>query len=329
MSKILVTGGCGFIGSNFIKMLLETTSDEVVNVDKQTYAGRGKNLEHMGLDRNPRLKSYLADICWEEMIDRIFDIERPDMVVHFAAESHVDNSINGPKIFTRSNVFGTQVLLEAARKYEVEKFLHISTDEVYGSLGKDSPSSLEDDKLDPRSPYSASKAAAEHLVRAYNETYNLPILITRSSNNYGPYHFPEKLIPKFVTNLIQGKKVPLMWSDDNPGLNVRDWLHVEDNCRAIYLVLTKGKIGETYNIAGESERTNLEITKSLLFEFGLGEDMIERVPHRAGHDFRYSIDCKRLKDLGFMHKYKSIENGLKQTIDWYKKNEDWWGPLVK
>ncbi len=249
------------------------------------------------------------------------------MVVNFAAETHVDNSIEGPSVFAKTNVLGTQVLLDAARRCNVSRFLHVSTDEVYGSLDNSSRSSIETDKLDPRSPYSASKAAAEHLVKAYFETYNLPILITRSSNNYGPYQFPEKLLPKFITNLIEGKKVPLMWSEDNPGLNVRDWLHVEDNCLAIYLVLTRGVLGEIYNIAGGCEQTNYSITKFLLSQFNAGEEMIEKVPHRKGHDFRYSIDCSKLKRLGFEHKYKDLASGLKQTIEWYKHNQSWWRPL--
>ncbi len=327
MKKILVTGGCGFIGSNFIKFILDNTDFFVINIDKHTYAGKGDNLKHMGIENNPRYKFYLADIILETTMHRIFEIEKPNYVVNFAAESHVDNSIEGPFIFTKSNVLGTHVLLEAARNNDVERFLHVSTDEVYGSLDKDSPSSLENHKLDPRSPYSASKTAAEHIVKAYHETYKLPIIITRSSNNYGPYQFPEKLVPKFVTNLIDGKKVPLMWSDDNPGMNVRDWLHVEDNCKGIYLILERGKIGEIYNIAGENEFTNLEVTRTMLFDFGFGDEMINRVPHRKGHDFRYSIDCSKLKELGFEHKYRNFKIGLKQTIQWYKENESWWRPL--
>ncbi len=327
MKKILVTGGCGFIGSNFIKFILDNTNFYIINIDKHTYAGKGNNLKHMRVEENIKYKFYLADITSQEIINRIFEIEKPNFVVNFAAESHVDNSIEGPFIFTKSNILGMHVLLEAARIHGVEKFLHVSTDEVYGSLNIDSSSSLENHKLDPRSPYSASKAAAEHIVKAYYETYKLPIIITRSSNNYGPYQFPEKLVPKFVTNLIDGKKVPLMWSDDNPGMNVRDWLHVEDNCRAIIFVLEKGQIGETYNIAGENEFTNLEVTKLMLSDLGFGEEMIQRVQHRKGHDFRYSIDCSKLKQLGFEHKYKDFKQGLKQTIQWYKENESWWRPI--
>jgi len=327
MKKILVTGGCGFIGSNFIKFILDNTNFYIINIDKHTYAGKGNNLKHMRVKENIKYKFYLADITSQEIINRIFEIEKPNFVVNFAAESHVDNSIEGPFIFTKSNILGMHVLLEAARIHGVEKFLHVSTDEVYGSLNIDSSSSLENHKLDPRSPYSASKAAAEHIVKAYYETYKLPIIITRSSNNYGPYQFPEKLVPKFVTNLIDGKKVPLMWSDDNPGMNVRDWLHVEDNCRAIIFVLEKGQIGETYNIAGENEFTNLEVTKLMLSDLGFGEEMIQRVQHRKGHDFRYSIDCSKLKQLGFEHKYKDFKQGLKQTIQWYKENESWWRPI--
>ncbi|MCU0642496.1 MAG: dTDP-glucose 4,6-dehydratase [archaeon] len=328
--KVLVTGGCGFIGSNFVKYVLENfKNDKIVNVDKKTYAGGGNNVEHMGLDAHPNYIFYNADICDRKKMEEIFEKERPEIVVNFAAESHVDRSITHPEQFVMSNVFGVFNLLEAARKTGIKLFVQISTDEVYGSLSNNSPSSKESDLLKPRSPYSASKAAAEHLAMSYFHTYNLPVIVTRSSNNYGPYQFPEKLIPLFATNLIDGKKVPLMYSKENPGLNVRDWLHVEDNCAAIWHIIQKGKYGETYNIAGNHEKTNIEITKSILSSMGLGEEMIEFVPHRLGHDFRYSISDEKLRGLGFEKKHGDFEKALKDTIIWYKKNENWWRPLKK
>lgn len=326
--KILVTGGCGFIGTNFIKFILESTPHSIINIDNLTYAAKGNNLKFLGLENNSAYKFYKGDITNKNLIDEIFVNEKPDYVVNFAAESHVDNSISGPLIFSNTNVYGTHVLLEAARKVNIKKFLHISTDEVYGSLTNEILSSIESDKLDGRSPYSASKVAAEQLVNAYFHTFNLPVVISRSSNNYGPFQFPEKLVPKFITNLIDGKKVPLMWSQDNPGMNLRDWLHVYDNCRALYLILLSGKVGEIYNVAGENEKTNIEITKSLLSEFNYGEEMIEKVEHRKGHDFRYSINCDKLKSLGFLHKYKNLDEGMQQTVNWYKINQDWWRPLI-
>jgi len=249
--KILITGGCGFIGSNFIKKVLEKIEDvSLVNIDKETYAGRGKNIEHMGLAEDHRYKFYKADICDKDEIEKILNIEKPEIVVNFAAESHVDRSINNPLEFVKTNILGVGNMLEASRKNDVKLFVQISTDEVYGSLTNKSPSSKEEDTLNPRSPYSASKAAAEHLVLSYFYTYGLPVIITRSSNNYGPYQFPEKLIPLFVSNLIDNKKVPLMYSEENPGLNIRDWLYVEDNCEAILQLVQKGSAtGEIYNIS--------------------------------------------------------------------------------
>tara|TARA_Y100000034_G_C6908865_1_gene422658 strand:- start:260 stop:1240 length:981 start_codon:yes stop_codon:yes gene_type:complete len=324
--KILVTGGAGFIGSNFIRYTLQNYPEyEIINIDKLTYCGNLDNLKE--IENHPNYKFVQGDICDEQVVNDI--MQNVDIVVHFAAESHVDNSIKDPFIFTKTNVIGTHILLEAARKNNIKRFLHISTDEVYGSLKSDSQSSVETDNLDPRSPYSASKAAAEHIVRAYFETYKLPVVITRSSNNYGPYQYPEKLIPLFTTNLIDGKKVPLMWSDDNPGMNIRDWLHVIDNCRAFHIVLEKGELGEIYNVAGENERTNLKITRGILSNFNYGDEMIQRVEHRKGHDFRYSVNCDKLKKLGFVHKYKDFESGLKQTVQWYKDNDQWWRKLKK
>jgi dTDP-glucose 4,6-dehydratase len=262
-------------------------------------------------------------------MSEVFEKEKPDIVVNFAAESHVDRSIKNPEQFVMTNVFGTFNLLELAKKSGTKLFLQVSTDEVYGSLTSKCSRSKEGDLLKPRSPYSASKAAAEHLAMSYFHTYNFPIIITRSSNNYGPYQFPEKLIPLFITNLIEGKKIPLMHSKENPGLNVRDWLHVEDNCRAIWHIIQKGKHGEAYNIAGNNEKTNIEITKMLLGSMGCSEERIEFIPHRSAHDFRYAISDEKLRALGFNGKHNDVEKALKDTIAWYKSNENWWRPLKK
>lgn len=328
--KAIVTGGCGFIGSNFIRHLLkENLVTSVVNIDKQTYAGLGKNLEHMGLNEDPRYNLYIKDISDAECIEKIFQQENPDFVFNFAAESHVDRSIVDANPFRKSNFEGTGVLLDAAIRHNIRKFIQISTDEVYGSLKKEDPSSLEKDAKHPRSMYSASKSGAEDLAIAAFETHKLPVVITRSSNNYGPYQFPEKLLPLFITNLLQGKKVPLMWSNSNPGLNIRDWLHVGDNCKAIWLISQMGKEGEAYNISGENERTNIEITRMLLKEFNYGEEMIEKINHRQGHDFRYSIDATKLKSLGFKYEHTDLKMEISILGNWYKQNKSWWLPLIK
>jgi dTDP-glucose 4,6-dehydratase len=331
--KVLVTGCCGFIGSNFINYLLtdkEVQKDlEIINLDKQTYAGLGKNLEHMHLNKKPNYKFFKVDICNKAEIEKIFSQEKPELIINFAAESHVDRSIVDAEAFRQSNFEGTGVLLDTSIRHNVSKFVQISTDEVYGSLGNEDRSSLESDPKYPRSAYSASKSGAEDLSIAAFETHKLPIVITRSSNNYGPYQFPEKILPLFITNLIQGKKVPLMWSPENPGLNVRDWLHVEDNCRAIWFIAKKGIPGQVYNISGENEKTNIAITKMLLKEFGVGEEMIEKVAHRKGHDFRYSIDNTKLKKLGFKYRHLDLEKEIKILVKWYRENENWWRPLKK
>ena len=327
--KILVTGGSGFIGSNFIKKALTETEDiEIINIDKQTYAGIGENIKHMKLPKNSRYKFFKIDICDAENINEIFQSESPDVVINFAAESHVDRSIEEPSEFVKTNVLGTGILLEAAKRISIKLFIQISTDEVYGSLTDKSPSSKEKDILDPRSPYSASKSAAEHLAMSYFHTHKLPIIITRSSNNYGPYQFPEKLIPLFITNLIDQKKVPLMYSEENPGLNVRDWLYVEDNCDAILKLITQGIPGEIYNISGGNETTNVEITKKILEQMNMGPEMIEHIPHRKGHDFRYSINDSKLKETTSFTQ-KNFSEALEETVKWYKNNPKWWRQIKK
>lgn len=328
--KILVTGGCGFIGSNFIRYLLTIpgirTPLTVVNLDNQTYAGRGKNIEHMGL--SPKKYSFIkGDICDKSLVERVFAEEKPELVFHFAAESHVDRSIQSSDDFVMTNVVGTANLLEAAKKIKVQRFVQISTDEVYGSIEKGS--FPETAPLNPSSSYSASKAAADLLALSYFKTHQLPVVITRSANNYGPYQFPEKLLPLFITNLIDRIKVPLMWSPENPGLNERDWLHVEDNCRAIWFVSQHGNEGGVYNIPGENERTNMEMTQMLLNCFCYGEEMIQRVPHRKAHDFRYSIDGTNLEALGFQYNHKDLKSEIQKLTEWYAQNQGWWRPLKK
>jgi len=329
--KILVTGGCGFIGSNFINYLLtdsEVNQDiNIINIDKQTYAGQGKNIEHLGLDKDPRYKFIKGDICDRSFIKRVFSEERPEIVFSFAAESHVDRSIKDSNDFIMSNVVGAVNIFDIARENQIKKVIQISTDEVFGSIRQGSFS--EADSLNSSSPYSASKASADILALSYFKTHGFPVIITRSANNYGPYQFPEKLLPFFITNLIDGKKVPLMWSPENPGLNVRDWLHVRDNCRAIWFVSQNGVPGEVYNIPGENEKTNIDITRMLLAYFNFGEEMIEKVAHRKAHDFRYSIRGDKLKELGFKYEHRDLKQGLEALCEWYKRNQDWWRPLLK
>lgn len=325
--RILITGGSGFIGSNFIRFLLKDSGEEnleICNFDKLTYAGQGKNIGHMGLSHDPRYTFIRGDVSIREQVEHALDLFDPSVIVNFAAESHVDRSISNSMDFVTSNVSGTVNLLDVSIG-KLEKFVQISTDEVYGSRKEGSFN--EDDLLNPSSPYSASKAAAEQFAVAYHKTHSAPVIITRSSNNYGPFQLPEKLIPLFITNLIDGKKVPLMWSEDNPGLNVRDWIHVEDNCRAIWHILNHGKVGEVYNIPGNSELNNLEITRAILYYFGKGDEMIEHMPHRKGHDFRYSISGDKLADLGFKVDPGSFYRRLDETCKWYEENQSWWRPL--
>lgn len=314
--KFLVTGGAGFIGSNFVHHILKKYPDyEIVNLDLLTYAGNLENLK--SLEGNTKHKFVKGDICDSELVDSL--VNDCDVIVHFAAESHVDRSILDASSFVRTNVIGTHTLLEAAKKYN-KRFHHVSTDEVFGSLKKEDPAFNENTPYDPRSPYSASKASSDHLVRAYFHTHNLPITISNCSNNYGSYHFPEKLIPLIITNLMEGKKIPIY----GDGMQVRDWLHVLDHCKAIDLIIHKGKIGETYCIGGRSEKPNIEVAMTILNILGLGEEMIEYVRDRKGHDRRYAIDISKIKNqLGWQPEV-SFEEGIKRTVDWFKENETWW-----
>ena len=315
MTKVLVTGGAGFIGSNFIKYMLEKHQDyEIINLDALTYCGNLENLED--IEDNPNYSFVKGNICDDELVDEV--VSEVDYIVHFAAESHVDRSIEDPQIFIKSNIIGTQVLLDAAKKYQIRKFLQVSTDEVYGSLGHEGYFT-EKTPLQANSPYSASKAGADLMVRAYGETFNLPINITRCSNNYGPYQFPEKLIPLMISNAIEDKELPIY----GDGKNIRDWLHVYDHCSAIDLVLHKGKLGEVYNIGGHNEKENIEIVKLILKELDKPESLIKFVKDRLGHDRRYAIDSTKIsKELGWKPKY-TFETGIVETIRWYLDNQDW------
>jgi len=316
--RILVAGGAGFIGSNFIRYILGAHGDwSVVNVDKLTYAGNLANLADMVGEA--RYRFHRADICDAAWIARIFAEETPEAVVNFAAETHVDRSIDDPALFLRTNILGTQVLLDAARKAKVARYLQISTDEVYGSLGATGRFS-EESPLKPNSPYAASKTSADLLVRAYGETFGLPVLVTRCSNNYGPYQFPEKLIPFFVTLLHEGKPVPVY----GDGMNVRDWIHVDDHSRAVEAVLLRGRPGGIYNVGGGNERTNIEITKLLIAAMGKDERSMKFVPDRPGHDRRYAIDDAKIRaELGVVPR-TPFEEGLRATVRWYIDNEPWW-----
>jgi dTDP-glucose 4,6-dehydratase len=324
MRNILVTGAAGFIGSNFVRMLLNRGEDvRLVAYDKLTYAGNLANLSDL-LEKHPdRLVFVKGDICDVEQVQSTWDERKVTEVVHFAAESHVDRSILGSGPFVQANVVGTQVLLDVAKAKGVEKFLYVSTDEVYGTLPEDKPEIkfTEETPLQPNSPYSASKAGGDCLVRSYFHTFHLPVLTTRCSNNYGPYHFPEKLIPLFVTNLMEGKKVPLY----GDGMNIRDWLYVEDHCDAIWTVLNKGRFGEVYNVGGNNEITNRVITETLIREMGKKwDDCVTYVKDRPGHDRRYAIDASKIKnELGWSPKYK-FEEAIKTTVQWYKDNQPWW-----
>ncbi|MFU1797151.1 dTDP-glucose 4,6-dehydratase [Paenibacillus azoreducens] len=318
--RLLVTGGAGFIGSNFILYMLRQHPDyHIVNVDSLTYAGNLENLE--AVENHPNYSFSKTDITDAKGVDQLFR-QGIDVVVNFAAESHVDRSILEPDIFVRTNVLGTQLLLDAAKKYGVSKFVQVSTDEVYGSLGK-TGLFTEETPLSPNSPYSASKAGGDVLVRAYHETYGLPVNITRCSNNYGPYQFPEKLIPLMISRALQDQPLPVY----GDGMNIRDWLYVEDHCSAIDLVIHSGRAGEVYNIGGNNERTNIHIVKEILKELGKPESLITYVEDRPGHDRRYGIDASKIiRELGWKPQY-DFETGIKETIRWYLNHEEWWSRI--
>ncbi len=318
MKKILVTGGAGFIGSNFIHYWLKNHSDdEIVNLDCLTYAGHLESLKDV--ENNSHYSFIKGDITSEEDVEKA--MAGVDIVVHFAALSHNDRANLEPLTAVKTNVLGTAILLNSALKHKVQRFHHVSTDEVYGHLGTDDPPFTDKTPYNPRAPYPASKAGSDHLVRAFFTTYNLPITITNCANNYGPYHDPEKLIPRFITNLLEGQKVPVM----GKGENIREWLHVEDHARAIDIVLQKGNLGETYLVQGE-ERTNIQVTLKLLEILGKDESFIEYIPDRLGHDFRYANDGTKIKQLGWEREH-DFEEWLEKTVQWYKENEWWWKPL--
>jgi dTDP-glucose 4,6-dehydratase len=317
--KLLVTGGAGFIGSNFIRYILQKYPDyRVINLDKLTYCGNIKNLSDVSGNKNYRFVK--GDIADTKVVDRLS--EGCDAIINFAAESHVDRSIMDPDSFIMTNVFGTHTLLQAAKKSGVKLFVQISTDEVYGSIT--AGAFKENDPLKPNSPYSATKASADLLTRSYFVTYGLPVVITRSSNNFGPYQYPEKVIPLFITNLLNDKKVPL-YAD---GMNVRDWLFVKDNCEGIDAVMHKGKPGQIYNIGGACEITNLDLTHLLLEVLGKDKSYIRHVKDRPGHDKRYALDITKMKSLGWKPRH-DFESALKLTVDWYKDNKAWWKALIK
>ena len=316
MSKtILITGGAGFIGSCFVRYMLKNHPDyKIINLDALTYAGNIENLDDVKDNRN--YKFVHGNICDKKLVSEL--VEQVDAIVNFAAESHVDRSITGPEIFIETNVKGTLNLLQAAKEFKIERYLQVSTDEVYGTLGK-TGYFTETTPLAPNSPYSASKASADMLVRAYHETYNMPVLTTRCSNNYGPYQYPEKLIPFFISKLLRGEKVPVY----GDGMNVRDWLYVYDHCSAIDTVLHKGRVGEVYNIGGHNEKTNMEITRLILDAMGKDETSIEYVKDRLGHDRRYAICNDKIQSEFGWKPSLTFEEGIKITIDWYLKNQDW------
>ena len=323
--NIIVTGGAGFIGGNFVYyMLKKRPQDRIICFDKLTYAG---NMETMAeAMKNDQFKFVRGDIADRQAVYKLFEAEKPDVIVNFAAESHVDRSIENPEIFLQTNVIGTSVLLDACRKYGIDRYHQVSTDEVYGDLPLDRPDLLftETTNLHTSSPYSASKASADLLVMAYHRTYKVPVTISRCSNNYGPFHFPEKLIPLMIINALADKKLPVY----GDGLNVRDWLYVEDHCAAINLILEKGKVGEVYNIGGHNERANIDVVKTILKQLGKGEDLIEYVGDRKGHDRRYAIDPTKIhNELGWLPETK-FEDGIKATVQWYLDNRQWWENII-
>ena len=318
MKTILVTGGAGFIGSNFVRYVFACTDDcRVVNLDLLTYAGNLENLK--GVDQDERYHFVRADIADQPSVSQVFQDHAINYVVNFAAESHVDRSIKDPGIFVRTNIMGTQIMLDAARAAGVERYLQVSTDEVYGSLGAEGAFS-EQHQIQPNSPYSASKAGADHLVHSYGHTFGFPTVITRCSNNYGPYQFPEKLIPLMIANALEHQELPVY----GDGKNVRDWLHVEDHCSAILTALQRGQAGRVYNIGGNSELENLEVVRLILAALDRPESLIRLVKDRPGHDHRYAIDAARIRDELGWEPSRTFAEGIRQTIDWYLENRDWW-----
>lgn len=317
--KLLVTGGAGFIGSNFIRYVIAQHPDwQVVNLDKLTYAGNLENLSDV--QASPQYAFVRGDICDRGLVDRLMSSGKFDVVVNFAAESHVDRSILDAGPFIETNVKGTQVLLEAARTHGIGLFVQVSTDEVYGSLGPNDPPFSEESPLAPSSPYAASKAAADLLVMAYHRTFGLPVIITRCSNNYGPYQFPEKLIPLMITNAMEDKPLPVY----GDGMNVRDWIHVEDHCRALDLVIQRGRPGEVYNISAGCEMTNLDVVRAILEVLGKPQSLIIFVPDRLGHDRRYAMSARKVREeLGWQPRIRLME-ALPRVVDWYRENEGWW-----
>ena len=323
--NIIVTGGAGFIGSNFIfHMLKAHPEDRIICLDKLTYAGNLSTLEP--IMSKPNFRFVKMDICNRDAVYGLFEEEHPDMVVNFAAESHVDRSILNPEIFLETNIIGTSVLMDACRKYGIKRYHQVSTDEVYGDLPLDRPDLFftETTPIHTSSPYSSSKAGADLLVLAYHRTYGLPVTISRCSNNYGPYHFPEKLIPLMIINALHDKPLPVY----GDGLNVRDWLYVEDHCRAIDLILQKGRVGEVYNVGGHNEMRNIDIVKLICKELGKPESLITYVKDRKGHDRRYAIDPTKIhNELDWLPETKFVD-GIKKTIRWYLDHEEWWQPIV-
>lgn len=325
MKKILVTGGAGFIGGNFIHYMLKKYNDyKIICVDALTYAGNMETLEP--IMANPNFKFIKADISDRDVIFKIFNDEQPTIVINFAAESHVDRSIDNPGLFLQTNIIGTGVLLDASRKYGVERYHQVSTDEVYGDLPLDRTDLFftEETPIHTSSPYSASKASADLLVQSYYRTFKLPVTISRCSNNYGPYHFPEKLIPLMIANALNDKPLPVY----GKGENVRDWLYVEDHCTAIDIIIHDDKVGEVYNIGGHNERTNLEVVKTILRELNKPENLIQFVTDRPGHDMRYAIDPTKIKNELGWEPTTSFDEGIKKTINWYLENRTWWENII-
>ena len=319
MKTYLVTGGSGFIGSNFVRQMLQNdTNCHIVNLDKLTYAGNPANLVDIEMDE--RYSFVHGDICDTDVVRQIFHQHKPQIIINFAAETHVDRSIGSPDDFIKTDVFGVFTLLEASKEFGVDLFLQISTDEVYGSIAEGS--FCEGDPLLPSSPYSASKAGGDRLAYSYYVTYNLPVIITRASNNYGPFQYPEKLISLFVTNALEDRDLPVY----GDGKNVRDWLYVSDHCSAVHFIIENGKLGEVYNVGGGNELQNIHITHQILEQLGKSADLIKFVEDRKGHDLRYSLDCSKLNQLGWMPEH-SFDEAVAETIQWYQSNEAWWAPI--